>query len=62
MIWTLEAVRKQAEMVASLWDGESTGKLEEAAGYAQDVLDHLEELEKSLAEIADMDESDVMLK
>lgn len=62
MIWTLQEVRKQAELVLGLWNGKDSGVLEEKAGYAQDVLDHLEALEDSLAEIADMDESDVMLR
>ncbi len=62
MIWTLQTVREHAEMVVGLWDGNNSGKLEEAAGYANDVLEHLTKLEEALEIIKGMDESDVMLK
>jgi hypothetical protein len=61
IIWTLEEVRKHAEMVASLWNGDNSGKLEEAAMAAKDVLYHLDLVEQYLKEIEGMDESDVML-
>ena len=60
MIWTLEAVRKHAEMVGGLWNGDNPGKLEDAAHAAEEVLFHLEKLEAALEEIKDIDESDVM--
>lgn len=62
MIWTLQEVRKQAELVAGLWNGKDSGILEEKASYAKDVLEHLDALEDSLTQIADMDESDVTLR
>jgi hypothetical protein len=62
MIWTLQEVRKQAELVVGLWNGKDSGILEEKAGYALEVLEHLDELENALAQIADMDESDANLK
>jgi len=60
MIWTLQAVREHAEMVAGLWNGDNPGKLEDAASAAKDVLYHLEQLEAALEEIKDIDESDVV--
>lgn len=62
MIWTLKAVRDQADLVAGLWDGDNPGILEEKAGYAKEVLEHLDALEDALTQIADMDESDVTLR
>ena len=60
MIWTLQAVREHAEMVAGLWNGDNPGKLEDAASAAKDVLHHLEQLEAALEEIKGIDESDVV--
>jgi len=61
MIWTLQAVKEHAEMVAGLWNGDDSGKLEDAAGAAKDVLHHLAKVEEYLEEIKNFDESDVML-
>lgn len=60
MIWTLQAVREHAEMVAGLWDGDNPGKLEDAAASAKAVLHHLDKLKEYLDDIKDIDESDVM--
>jgi hypothetical protein len=60
MIWTLDAVRKHAEMVAGLWNGDNPGRLEEGASAAKNVLYHLDLVEQYLKEIEDYDESDVM--
>lgn len=62
MIWTLQAVKKHAEMVAGLWDGDNPGTLEDAASAAKDVLHHLAKVEEYLKEIENFDESDVMLR
>jgi hypothetical protein len=60
MIWTLQAVRDHAEMVAGLWNGDNAGKLEEAASAAKELLEHLNKVEACLKEIEHLDESDVM--
>ena len=60
MIWTIEAIKEHAEMVAGLWDGNNPGVLEEASAHARDVLFHLERVVESLEEIKNFDESDVM--
>ena len=62
MIWTLEAVRKHADMVAGLWDGDNPGRLEDGAGAAKELLEALDTVESCLEEIKDFDESDVTLR
>lgn len=48
MIWTLDAIKQEMDEVAGLWNGDESGKLEEDAQTAKEVLDKVAEIEELL--------------
>lgn len=48
---TIGQIKKYAEEIASSWNGEDSGMAEDRAGWANEVLEKIAELEELLKEL-----------
>lgn len=51
MIWTLDYIKQEMDEVAGQWNGDDSGKLEEDAQIAKEVLEKVAEIEALLTEL-----------
>ena len=48
MIWTLDFIKQEMDEIAGAWNGDDSGKLEEDAQTAKEVLEKVAEIEELL--------------
>jgi hypothetical protein len=51
MIWTLDAIKKEMDEVAGQWNGDESGKQEEDAQTAIEILEHVARIEELLEQL-----------
>ena len=51
MIWTLDYIKQEMDEVAGQWNGDESGKQEEDAQIAKEVLEKVAEIEELLKQL-----------